>query len=292
MMIPSQERTVTSARHVAWVVLLGPACFHPSYDHPTCGPAGECPDGLTCNAQRICEGAGGSIDAAIRPPDAAIDGFPGFPAPSICDTADPNVIACYRFDSDTKDSSTNHLDATMTNVSFPAGQVGQAMLFGATSAADVNDSPLFDVTALTIEAWIKPMQLPSSGNKAFILDVDRQYSLFLEFDGSLTCTLVSGTALPPTTAHLTMGQWTHVACTYDGATAAIYVNGVASATATDTSGGTLGRFGNTGMSIAADNNPTGPDRSWLIGSVDELRLMKIARTAAQICNDAGKSSCP
>jgi hypothetical protein len=32
----------------------------------------------------------------------------------------------------------------------------------------------------------------------------------------------------------------------------------------------------------------GPDRQPLIGLIDELRLMKVARTAAQICADAGK----
>jgi len=227
-------------------------------------------------------------DAARETTGAAIDGPPGPPPPSICDTADPNVIACYRFDGDTKDSTTHQLDATMTNVTFPAGQVGQAMLFGATSAADVPDDKVFNVTALTIEAWIKPSQLPSNGNKAFILDVDRQYALFLRADGSLTCVLVGGPALPTSIAHLTAGQWAHVACTYDSAGAAIYVDGVLSSTAA--AGGALHTDGNTGMSIAADNPPG--SGSPLIGLIDELRIMSAARTAAQICADAGKSSCP
>ena len=37
-------------------LLLAPACFHPIYDHPACGPLGECPSGLRCNAQLICDG--------------------------------------------------------------------------------------------------------------------------------------------------------------------------------------------------------------------------------------------
>jgi hypothetical protein len=37
------------------VVLLLPACFHPSYDHPACGQHGECPGGLSCSAALVCE---------------------------------------------------------------------------------------------------------------------------------------------------------------------------------------------------------------------------------------------
>ena len=55
------------------MLVLVPACFHPSYDHPSCGPGGECPSGLVCNAQLICD----------RPHlDAAVDG-----APPIIDSA-------------------------------------------------------------------------------------------------------------------------------------------------------------------------------------------------------------
>lgn len=46
------------------MLLFAPACFHPSYDHPACGPGGECPSGLSCNAQAIYE-AGGPFDASV-----------------------------------------------------------------------------------------------------------------------------------------------------------------------------------------------------------------------------------
>jgi hypothetical protein len=42
------------------------------------------------------------------------------------------------------------------------------------------------------------------------------------------------------------------------------------------------------MSIGA-NNPPGTDR--LIGLIDQVRLMDRARTAAEICADAGKTAC-
>lgn len=54
---------------IAIGVLFAPACFHPNYDHPLCGPNGECPSGLRCSPQGICEADGAKqLDASL--PDA------------------------------------------------------------------------------------------------------------------------------------------------------------------------------------------------------------------------------
>lgn len=206
--------------------------------------------------------------------------------PPFCDPTDPHLVVCYQFEGDTKDSSGHHLDATMANVSFPPGKVGQAMQFAADSAADVQDSPAFDVAALTIEAWIWPSQLPSATTRAGIVDMNGQYGFFFYPGGDLRCT--GGVALPPAVAPLTTDRWTHVACTYDGAAGAIYVDGVALANATG--GGALKTGGTTGISLAADNPPGAGSR--MVGMIDEVRMMNIARTPEQICADAGRSSCP
>lgn len=211
----------------------------------------------------------------------AIDG----PAP-FCDPADPHLMACYELEGDTKDSSAHHLDATMANVTFPPGKVGKAMQFEVNSVADVPDSLVFDVQALTIEAWIWPSQLPSNGNRAGILDMNGQYGFFIFPGGNLSCT--SGVALPQAVAHVATDRWTHVACTYDGSTAAIYVDGVPLSKATG--GGTLNTGGTTGISLASDNPPGAG--SHLIGLIDQVRMMNVARTPAEICADAGTSSCP
>jgi len=229
----------------------------------------------------------GASDIAVRPPDAAIDAPVDMTLPAFCDPADPAVVACYEFEGDTKDGSAHHLDATGTSVSFAPGKVGMAMLSGATSAADVADSPLFDVTRLTMEAWIKPSRFPSNGNRSDVVDMDRQYAVFLHSDGTLTCALVGGPSLV-TVAKITLNQWTHVACTYDGAVGTIYIDGAPSVTAAG--GGTLGTNGTTGISLASDN-PNGSGGQ-LIGLIDNLRLMSVARTAAEICADAGKLTCP
>jgi len=61
-----------NGRHAGWLFVLVPACFHPSYDHPTCGPNGECPSGLRCSAELVCEAPGGGT------PDASSTCFGSF----------------------------------------------------------------------------------------------------------------------------------------------------------------------------------------------------------------------
>ena len=222
-----------------------------------------------------------SPDAAL-PSDAPLAG----PAARFCDPADPHLVACYEFEGNTKDGSSHGLDATATAVTFVDGQVGQAMQLGATSAASVSDSPVFDIATLTIEAWIQPSQIPPSG-RAGILDVDGQYGFFLRPGSTLTCSTGGGPTVNTAATSIAAGQWSHVACTYDGTTTVVYVDG--SVVAQMGGGGVPSKGGTTGMSLAADN-PSNGDR--MIGLIDQLRLMDRARTAAEICADAGKSSCP
>jgi hypothetical protein len=70
------------------VVVLLPACFHPSYDHLACGPDGACPSGWHC-AQGFCEPPG-SGSGSSGGDDAGVDG-PG--NASFC-LGDAVVMAC------------------------------------------------------------------------------------------------------------------------------------------------------------------------------------------------------
>jgi hypothetical protein len=251
-------------RGLVLVLVLGACGFH-----ATAAPAGPDPD-----------------PDPVLAPDAPLDAS----LPPFCDPAEPHLVVCYELDGNTRDSSSHHLDATMTNVAFVAGKVGTAMQFGATSAADVANSAAFDVTALTIEAWIWPAQLPPAGMRAGILDMEGQYGFFLHPGGDLACTMIGGPSIPATAAHIATDRWTHVACTYDGSTAtAIYVDGVRIASAPG--GGTLATGGSSGISLAANNPPTSTPRSQLIGLIDEIRMMNVARTPDQICADAGRTGC-
>jgi hypothetical protein len=239
------------------------------------GSCGYPPLANLTDAAAAAGDAGDGVDVAT---DAAVATF--------CDPTDPHLMVCYEFEDNAHDGSNHHLDAATANVSFPDGKVGKAMQFGPTSVATVADSAVFDVAAVTIEAWIRPSRLPSMNNLAGIVEVNDQYGLFLEDDGDLFCGLLGGPDLTAD-AQVQANLWTHVACTFDPVTGStIYVNG--DVVAKRLGGGTLATASTDGLAIAA-NSPSG---SQLDGLIDQVRLMNVARTMTQICTDAGKSSCP
>jgi hypothetical protein len=218
-----------------------------------------------------------AIDAAA---DAMIDARVVVIIP-YCNTQDPNLVACYQFENNTNDSSGHNLNASMTNVTFSNGKVGMALNSAANSATDVADSTMWNLNALTIEAWINPSALPGTGLRMGIVDVEGQYGFFLHETGRLQCTIINGITMQ-VDASVAANTWSHVACTYDGTTTTIYKDGAV--VFTGTGGGTVATNGVTGMSIGANNPPGSGSR--FIGLIDEVRMMSRARTGPEICADA------
>lgn len=254
-------------------VLLLPACFHPNYDHAACSPHGGCPSGFTC-VNDVCVLAGGAGDGSDA--SVTLDALRAADAPGsrFCGPM-TGLVACYEFEGNAKDGSGNGLDATTTNVTFAPGRVGQAMLVDASSSATVKPNFLFDeVGRFTVEAWIQPAALATSGSD--ILRVISEYGLTFTSNGTLACGSGAGSV---ETTTVPVGQWTHVACTYDGAATRVYING--SVAGMQNSMGLI-YSGGDGMRIAVG----------LIGLIDQLRLLDVGRSAAEICADAGKTSCP
>jgi arabinan endo-1,5-alpha-L-arabinosidase len=233
--------------------------------------------------------AAAAIDAAVPGQDATV--MTDAAAAQFCSPDDSDLIACYEFENTTDDHSSNQLNATMTRVSYPNGKFGKGLHVDDNSAGDTADKSALDVAALTIEAWINPSQLPGDGDKGYVVDVNNQYALYVDQHGDLFCTLIGGPSLSTmsTGVKISTNQWTHVACTFDGIVQSVlYVAGAVANT--KPGGGTLGTGGTTGLSIGG-NNPSSSGNGRFNGMIDQLRLMKVARTTPQICADSGKTLC-
>ena len=199
--------------------------------------------------------------------DVSIDAGPPF-----CDPNDTTLIACYAFEGTTTDGSPNHLDAASAGVTFVPGVVGMAAVASAQTQMTVAQNALIDPANLTVEAWINA-PTPGLGARAGIIDNEGAWGLFLHEQGELQCITATNVM-----ARVPADTWTHVACTDDGTSRKIYVNGalVDTAPAAALAGGTQG------MALGA-NSPSG---NQLGGDIDQLRVFSVARTDAQIAADA------
>ncbi|MBA3499956.1 MAG: LamG domain-containing protein [Myxococcota bacterium] len=212
--------------------------------------------------------------ARDAPPDTRVAPF--------CDPADLTLLACYEFEGTANDASPHALHATMTNLTFVPGKVAQALQFGVNSAADVADSSVIDVASLTLEAWVHPFQLPGTGARTGIVDMDGQWGLFLhEPTGRLQCTMAGGISMQ-IDAMIPVNAWTHVACTYGAGTTTIYVNGVKRFQ--QGGGGVLATGGTSGYSLGADNPPGSGSR--INGLIDQMRIFSRVLTEAEVCQSA------
>jgi hypothetical protein len=128
---------------------------------------------------------------------------------------------------------------------------------------------------LTLEALVRPGAIP--GTTATIMRKDLQYLLRVTGDGVIIFRLwKSGSAREIATpvGALAPGAWSHVAATFDGSTARIYVNGSVRASAAVASPVDLGT-GNlyVGASI---------DYDWFAGTLDEVAVYTSALSAARV----------
>lgn len=223
----------------------------------------------------------GALD--VIPRDVAVDASASSDTAgaAACDAGDPTLVACYAFDGDGLDGSSHHLDATLTGATFEVGHVGMAIRPG---KIEVAESSALDVSGLTIEAWISPTTLPTTGTRMSLVDNQLQYGLFLKPGGALSCTTVATLEVPGV---ITAGRWTHVACTDDGATIRLFVDGLE--VGSGASGGAISTAGSTGISIGADNPSSTADR--FDGALDDVRLYSVARTQAQLCADTKLLGC-
>lgn len=237
----------------------------------------------------------GAPDAATPVPDAAValdapfttapdageadaapvDAEP--PAAAFCNPGDPALVGCFAFENDTADASSAGLVVTAVGVSFDQGMRGLALVTTDQSSVSIAETPDLDVSAVTVEMWVRPGQIPASG-RVGIFDNDGQYGMFVEPGGTVRCS--DGSRAVTVSGAVAVDVWAHVACTHDGQTITVYIDGQSRAVG---SGNPLSTGGGNGCRIAS-NSPSGDP---FTGRIDELRIWSRVRTPGEICAAAG-----
>jgi uncharacterized protein YycO len=202
------------------------------------------------------------------------------------------LVASYSFEGDVNDSSGNgHHGTILGNPTFVAGPAGmsQALLFPGTSGNAV-DLGTFDPSEktgmLSISLWAKWNGLTSYwqgliGKRNSWADGQTMWQVEANRDtGALSFSRYGSTG--GTGPALTVGEWTHIAVTFDKTVTRFYVNGV------ETNSRSTWSFGpnrEASVQIGCDNANGGNPFN---GALDEVRLYDIALTPAEVLALAGQ----
>ena len=186
----------------------------------------------------------------------------------------------------------NDLSSYATNVIISAVGSSNALAFDGTSGNSVDGSnsnlPQGN-SPRTIEAWVNPSATANAtvfnygtsgtANEGFGLAYFNQHVYLIGETND-----VVGSITIPT------GQWTHLAISYDGNAASLYVNG-----ALDTGtvqSGTGNNFATTGSNWRiGDKVATATPQQPFVGRIDEVKVWNTARTGAQIVSDMTGELC-
>ena len=160
------------------------------------------------------------------------------------------------------------------------------MLFdGVNDHISVPDAAALDLgNTGTIGVWVR---LDTVGRWHGVLakgnannDAVHNYALEITDTNAIRCILGNGTSfqLLDSTSNMVANQFTHLACTWDGTTVRLYINGALSNSATRV----VTPVGNTSSLFVGQ---FGGNSDRLDGTIDEMRVYNQALTQAQIQTD-------
>ncbi len=204
--------------------------------------------------------------------------------PLSCVTPPPTMVAWWPGDGNSNDIvGGNALSVGSGSSSFSAGKVGQAFRFTGTSFLTAGNPAALAITDtnVTIDGWINPTANPAPGVGAIYFgksqNLANDYLLMYLFDqligivktsGGETTVITTNTFVPP------VGQWTHIAMSYDGGTIRLYVNGVQTGTAAKT-----GNISNSGSPFVVGGRA---GQFLYNGLVDEVEVFHRTLSGAEI----------
>ena len=193
--------------------------------------------------------------------------------------ADPSLIGHWPLDGDTLDYSGNERHGTMNGTAtYVPGMVGQALELDGSSYVDCGNLPAYNVGEnLTMAVWFNVPgftktweTILSKGDNSYRFGTNNSGGPHFGMNGPSGGWFNGAVTIDD-------GEWHHAACTYDGALAAIYIDG-----ALDTDAAKTGAFGGDDVHpfyIGENAQATG---RMLGGTVDDVQLYNRALSLTEV----------
>ena len=183
----------------------------------------------------------------------------------------------------TADSSINNNILTLNSTTWTTGHTGSGLM-NTTASAGASADFIASDKAITLMAWIRPLDL-TSGSTHFAMGFidsgdNTQVALFTQRGNFGTIDVVqanvriNGVLYELHGSALTVGTWVHIACTYNGLQAVLYVNGVVVWAISQS--GALG----TGDGFYVAGRPAGTHDTDV--EIDDVRVFDVALSRNQI----------
>ncbi|WP_345255057.1 LamG-like jellyroll fold domain-containing protein [Flaviaesturariibacter amylovorans] len=170
-----------------------------------------------------------------------------------------------------------------------SAQTGSNLIFDGNDYLSAGARTAFDFTTGTVELWVKPAA--SGNNRALVSNrtaangTQTRWSLHLNQGGG-TVGIYNGSAFTTlSVGAITANTWYRFTFVLTTSSVTVYRNGTLAGTIN--SGLNAASTGNPLLIGASDPNNAYPGEYWL-GSIDEVRIWNVARTATEISN----SACP
>jgi hypothetical protein len=257
---------------------LGP---NPAFDEPRDNGSGSGSAASTDATSSMSTTA--TLETTSAEASTAVD-TSGAPMDVSCDVGDPDLLLCFDFETfaegELLDGSMYGHHATASDVTLVSSPWGRAI--ATTEATRIEVACFDDCEAnegLTLEARVRLEAMPPPGQRIGVLDNDLEYAITYSRNDGLRCSTGGGELEGP---QLPLGEWVHVACTYDGADIRAYIDGVEVASVNENN--TVGSGDPSPIAVAN----TAPN--WnepFIGALDRVRVWRRARSASEICDEFG-----
>lgn len=203
----------------------------------------------------------------------------------------PAPIARWTFDEITAgkshESANNGVAAEATEVTVTEGKIGKAIRFGSdksrvTIPLDLNKAA---TAVVTVALWFRVDEKSSDYQQLFNAGGAKGLNLRIAYPGVVTLALAKKWhVIRPDDIRITPGKWTHVAASYDGTKAQLFVDGRLTGEASEEFQPKYGEVIEIGyrLSDPTKEEPTPNAIHVLKGEIDDLQIFNTALSPQQV----------